>query len=511
MRQEIIHTLPSLKRIIETNTVIGKTKRGLPYPGGRPDQIPFWGDLQRINRAYIEGNEVYSMGWDIPDSLIAYNSGNGSPLLQKAFYPAIQEAIENLSGTEISQYAYASGDKECRRRVAEYLYKEGFRSNSSDRLINENQLIFFNSTTEAFSLLMKVICRPSDVVLFAAPTYGLLAYAPERVGAVSKIIPLAEEDNWLINPEKLEKAIKCTNKELSSCDKYSYTPCVTAFVNINPNNPTGRVMGKDEVHILERVNEVCKENAVFVIDDIIYRDLCFDMNNRSIPIAFIEGAFSNTITLFGTSKSFGLAGARAGVVLADECIIRGLRNEVFQLMDSTSLVVSHLLAGSFNDSKERHEYYHQYFEAIISKYMSNWNLMKVLVDGECENCHLDEEDKSIIDKYFTSDATEIITSGIKELKFAGNITPEAGFFALVDFSSLLGYKDAVSDTYLKSEIDILYYFFRAANVKLLTGDSFAWPVGEQVVARMSFAYEKEDLVRMMYQIFSAIKKLDSNK
>ena len=97
------------------------------------------------------------------------------------------------------------------------------------------------------------------------------------------------------------------------------------------------------------------------------------------------------------------------------------------------------------------------------------------------------------------------------MKFAGNITPEAGFFALVDFSSLLGYKDAVSDTYLKSEIDILYYFFRAANVKLLTGDSFAWPVGEQVVARMSFAYEKEDLVRMMYQIFYAIKKLDSNK
>ncbi len=509
--EEPKYLFPSMKRILDWNTVIGKQKRGLPFPGKRPDNEPFCYDLQKINKAYLEGNEVYSMNVQFSDNLIAYNSGNGSPFPQKAFYPAIQEALESLSDKSISQYAFASGDKDCRLRVADYLYREGFRSNGEDGTINENQLIFFNSTTEAFSLLMRIICRPGDVVLFTAPTYGLLAYAPERVGAVSEFISLSEEDNWLINPEKLEMAITRINKRLLSSNKNNggkNPPCVAAFVNINPNNPTGRVMGKDDISILKKINDICVKNAVFVIDDIIYRDICFDMNNQAIPIAFFDGAFSNTITMFGTSKCYGLAGARAGAILADECIIRGLRNELFQLMDSTSLIVSHLLAGAFNTSKERDIYYQNYFEQAIQKYVSNWKLLKIMIDGESEKYTLDDGDRALIELYFLDDAPKVIKSGIKELSIAGNIEPESGFFAIVDFSALLKSRDVESDTTLMSEMDILYYFYRTSNVKLLTGASFAWPYENQAVARMSFAYEKNDLIRMMSQIFNAIKKLE---
>lgn len=501
------YTPPSLNRIIENNVVIRTAKRGLPDPGKRPDGTPFSFDLGKIDNAYILGNEVYGMNFDVPSDMFFYNSGNGSPILQNAFYPAIQEAIESLMSTEISQYAYASGDKLCRCRVAEYLNKEGFISDSSNGLINENQIIFFNSTTEAFSLIMKLICRPGDVVLFAAPTYGLLVYAPERVGGISRIIPLSEEDNWMINPDKLEKVIKMINYELRLCDEYKYIPCVTAFVNINPNNPTGRVMGKNEIHILEELSNVCKRNGVFIIDDLIYRDLSFDMNDKAVPIASLEGAFSNTITMFGTSKSFGLAGVRAGAVVANETVIRGLRNELFQLMDSTSLIVSHVLAASFNVSIEREACYDDYFQNIISIYKFNWNLMKVLIDGETDSHSLDETEKKIVRKYFKEDATAILEIGIKELKIAGNIEPEAGFFVLVDFSSVVGYKDVFTDTLLNNEMDVLYYFYRVANVKLLTGSSFAWPIDNQVVARISYAYEKDDLVKMMRQIYIAIKKL----
>lgn len=508
---EKIEEFSSLERIRKSNHIIEKVRRGLPNPGSRPNHEAFYPDLQKINNAYLNGNEVYSKNWKIPENMIAFNSGNGSPFVQEAFLPAVMEGIEVLRGNEISQYPYASGDKECRCRVADYLSREGFKSNSHDKKINENQVIFFNSTTEAFSILMKVICRPGDVVLFTAPTYGLLAYAPERMGAISKFIGLKEEDNWLINPIELEKTIVELNSELENENKYikyAYKPCVAAFVNINPNNPTGLVMGKDEENILEQISEVCKKNGVFVVDDIIYRDLCYDWNNKAVPVATIDGTFSNTITLFGTSKCYGLAGARAGAIVADECVIRGLRNELFQLMDSTSLLVSHFIAGAFNTSTERDNCYYKYFNQIIKKYKNNWKILKIIIDGEDEEYFLENNETCIVEKWFTSDTKNIIKNGITELSIAGNIVPEAGFFALVDFSNLLGRKDIENNEYLSNEIDILYYFYRTANVKLLMGDSFAWPVKKQIVARMSYAYELEDLIRMLYQIYTAVKKLE---
>lgn len=508
MNEDLICNVPSLERVKKTNSIIGKAKRGLPYPGSRPDRTYFFPELQKINKAYVDGNEVYSKQWDIPLEMKAYNTGNGSPFCQEPFYPAVQEASSVLYSKEISQYAYASGDKECRHRVADYLSREGFRVNNPKEKVNENQIIFFNSATEAFSLLMKVICRPGDVVLFTAPTYGLLAYAPERIGAIARFISLKEEDNWLINSQELEKVILEVNQELEvECGKYDYVPCVTAFVNINPNNPTGLVMGKKEIGLLERINNICKKNGVFIVDDIIYRDLCYDWNDQAIPVASIEGAFSNTITLFGTSKSFGLAGARAGAIVADECIIRGLRNELFQLMDSTPLTVSHLVAGAFNVSEYRDNYYREYFRPILEKYEKNWNILRTIIEGKISSRFLDRSDQEIIKKYFATDADDILQNGITELSIAGNIVPQAGFFALVDFSSLLGCKDIKHNEILTNEMDILYFFYRTANIKLLTGDSFAWPVKGQVITRMSYAYEKEELVRMLYQLYRAISYL----
>ncbi len=46
-----------------------------------------------------------------------------------------------------------------------------------------------------------------------------------------------------------------------------------------------------------------------------------------------------------------------------------------------------------------------------------------------------------------------------------------------------------------------------ANVKLLVSASFAWAISGQVVARMSYAHEKEDLVRLFYQVYVTIRKL----
>lgn len=499
----------SIIRIMQKDPDVAQPKRGLPNPGKRPDCAQFSAGLQRINEAYLQGNEVYSMDRVLPAEKKFFNSGNGSPLLQMPFPPAVQAMTELFRNPMISQYGYASGDEGCRQKVAEYLIKENIHVGEGGANVTKNHLIFFNSTTEAFTVLMQVLCRPGDVVLFTAPTYGLLAYAPERAGGMAEFLPLKEEDGWLINPDALRNKIMEINRDLAQCAVYPYKPCVTAFVNLNPHNPTGLVMGNSERSRLIAISDICKENEVFVIDDIIYRDLCYDSENRALPVASLPGAFSNTITMFGTSKCYGLAGARAGAVAADEVIIRSLRNRIFQMMDSMSLQVAYLMAGSFYSAEDRDSVCQQYFTPVVQAYKRNWELVHLLVNGnKAQADTLDKDTKELLHREFGNNMQHILADGIEGISIAGNIYPQSGFFCLLDFTALKGRRDPITGQSLDTEIQLLYYFFRTANVKLLTGNSFAWPNSEEFVARFSFAYTREDLVRMIRQIYDSIQQLE---
>ncbi len=473
---------------------------GLPNTGFiKMDTDPV---MCRIDDVYHRGNKVYSMDWQISTELRMYNLGNGSPMNWPPFPCAVQEVSDLLKTNAMSQYAYAAGDAGCRERVATYLQEMGFRSYSPDGCILPSQLIFFHSTTEAFSILMSLICTPGDVVLFTAPTYGLFAYAPERVGAHARFLPLREEDYWLPNTEALDETISRINDSLPAGNR------VVAFFNMNPHNPTGRVMGMQHFDLLSKISDVCKRSGVFLVDDIIYWDLCYHAKEPALPVACIPGAFENTITLFGTSKSYGLAGARAGAVFADVAVIRGLRNRIFQQMDSTSLLISHLMAGAFQSSLEREAVYQPYFSELIHAYCENWSLVQLMISGKSQCHQMPGEDamRSFFAE-FAEDAQEVLEHGFPRLSFAGNIVPEAGFFALIDFTGLVGLRSQKTDQIIRDEVDVIYHFFRAANIKLLTGGSFAWPEPKQIVARVSFAYSVPELLRAFHQMKKAIDEL----
>ena len=498
----------AIERLKEYRPEIARAKRGLPDTGRRMNGDAFCSELRRIDDAFRLGNEVYSREWDISTELLPFNSGNGSPMLQHPFPPAARAATAILQDQQISQYVYASGDAACREKVADYLSSIGIVTDAEDKRVHPGNVIFFNSTTEAFSMVLKLICRPGDVVLFTSPTYGLFAYEPERLGAVSRFIRLRAEDGWLVNTQELDRLIAAINQSLAQETALPYTPRVVAFVNLNPNNPTGLSMGRSERARLEGIHSVCQKQGVFLIDDIIYRDLCFDMDEPAMPVAAVEDAFSNTITLFGTSKSYGLAGARAGGVAADETVIRGLRNEIFRHMDSTPLQVSYMMAGAFNTDPERHEAYQIYFSEILRLYRENWQITKALVQG-CggDGAAMPDDVLSDIADEFVGETDAVLRHGIPLLSIAGGIEPQSGFFALVDLTALLGKRHADAEQPLETEMDILYYFYRYANVKLLTGSSFAWPAENGVAARVSFSYHRKDLIKMFRQIYDAVKRL----
>ena len=86
-----------------------------------------------------------------------------------------------------------------------------------------------------------------------APNYGLFYFVPERHGVTVKLLELKEKNKFLPDANELEKLIIDTNEVLAKRFKgESYIPRVVAFLNINPHNPLGTVIGEKGISLLQK-------------------------------------------------------------------------------------------------------------------------------------------------------------------------------------------------------------------------------------------------------------------
>ena len=308
---------------------------------------------------------------------------SGNPMNYKTFPPILDEINKYLLGNDLYKYPYSEGDDRVRKILLEYIERLGFINNDAysyddidEKGLSINNLTLTVSTSHAFNIILDIIANKHDVILMTAPNYGLFSFKPERLDIDVEIIELKSENNYFIDPNDLENIIIKTNNKLK--EKYKdlpYTPKVVAFVN---SNPLGNVMGKNEYELLLNISSICQKYGLFIIDDLIYRDICFDSNNLSLPVATIPGMFRNTISLFGLSKSYGLASLRAGFIVADEVIIREVINRIFREMDAIPAIIGEALLGAF---KKNDKEYNDYFIKLREEYEYNFNLFKALIDG----------------------------------------------------------------------------------------------------------------------------------
>lgn len=500
----------SISRVIERNPILESFVRGLPNLGGREDGQPFSPDVLKIYDAFgLYGNDLYELENDKIRNLSSRSLGGGSPMRTPAF-PLCKEALlDVIEQDKLSDYPMAAGDEESRKIILEYLIKEGFKTPKG---LNADNIIFTVSTTQAFNIIMKIIARPYDVVIMTGPNYGLFTFVPERaIGATVEVLPLSEEDNWYVNPNKLALKIDEINEKLKQQyeSKLDYIPKVVAFLNENPHNPLGKVMNEKNAHILEQIGEVCLNRGVFVIDDIIYRDLTYDRNNLSKPMGTYSKYFDNTITITGLSKSYGLASIRSGMVVANEVITRGIRNYIFQTMDSSPVLQGKALAGAFNASIQREKEYDKYFNPIIEEYRYRLELLKSLINGldSIDNPSIRYQIEQDIIKYAQNDFNvHDLLEGIPGVNFVNGTIPESGFFAMLDYTDL---KNKRSDygRIITDEKELLKYMYEQEKIKIILGQSISWPNAEQLVGRVTTALSREDLVEHFGAMNRCLRKL----
>ena len=502
----------AIDRLLRENPYLGERRFGLPCIGGRIDGEKFNPTVQNIADA------IDFYGYEVRDENIAtipdIDLGGGNPIDYKPFPLSIEEMRKSLDSNNLYRYPYTEGDDNIRKVLLDYIENEGFindtpysYSDIDEKGLSVHNITFLPSTSITFNIIINIISKPGDVVLVTGPNYGLFTIRAERAGAEVEILPLEKEDNFLINPKKLANKIDDINESLQKVynRRKGYVPRVVAFVNANPNNPTGKVMGEKEVGLLKEIGEVCLKRGVFIIDDLVYRDITFDEDNIAKPIATIPGMFRNTISLFGLSKSYGLASLRAGFVVADEIIIREVINRIFQEMDSAPDIVGRALVGAFNPTEEREIVYKEYFTELRNKYIYKYNLLKALVSG------IESVDISLKDKIYNNiknvlkDETDEILKGLPYVSFPKNLEIESGFFALLDFTKIKGMK--YEGNVINTERDLLKFFYKTCRIRFLVGQSISWPYEDELIGRVTTALDDEKMINAFKNMHYALKML----
>ena len=150
--------------------------------------------------------------------------------------------------------------------------------------------------SEAIDLALRACVEQGDEVLIPDPAY--VSYSP--LVAMSDGTPVhvecREEDNFVLKPEYLEKAISGSTK---------------AIILTYPNNPTGAIMTEEE---LKAIAEVIIRHDLLVITDEIYAELTYGKKHASI--ASLPGMKERTVYIGGFSKAFAMTGWRLGFACA---------------------------------------------------------------------------------------------------------------------------------------------------------------------------------------------------
>lgn len=482
--------------------------------GRRRDRKEFYPAVKKIEDGYnLLYRDLHKYDSNGVTELIEYSSvRSGTPMRTKPFPMCREYAIRMLMSKYLYRYPAISDKSLGCQNFINYLVREGFELEKCDGYdgLGVDNIVFTYSTTHAFNMIIQTLCKPEDVVIMTGPNYGLFAVEPEKIDARVEILDLSPEDNWYVNPQKLDKKIDDINEKLKLefKDKLDYIPRVVAFLNMNPHNPLGKVMNSKNIDILKGIGDVCLEKGVFVIDDLIYRDLTFDQNDLAVPLASMPKYFNNTISLFGVSKAYGLAGVRAGVIVAPIPICNGICDIIFSNMDSISLLQTQIIAGAFNGSNRRYRAAKRYFKPIIKEYKYRLDLLQCLVEGidSVKSKKQINRIKKDIKKYTKDENLQKqLLLGIPDVVLRKDTYPEAGFFAIVDFTQYKGKKD--NEKIIKNDADFVEFLYKETKIKCIMGLNMSWPNESEIIARICFSLEIKDLIYNFELIGRALKKL----
>lgn len=227
-------------------------------------------------------------------------------------YP--ESILDGLANPRALRYEPAAlGMVTAREAIARDYERHGIK-------VAPDRIVLTSSTSEAYSVLFKLLCAPAaDVVMLPVPSYPLFEHLTRLDGVLAIPYRLEFQGRWAIDFDTVD---------------VGWNEAVRAILAVSPNNPTGSVLSDEE---LAGLSERCASRQAALIIDEVFIDYPLSDAVRP-PIALPQCL---TFRLGGLSKSAGLPQVKLGWIVVDgpEALVQDAL-ERLELICDTYLSVS---------------------------------------------------------------------------------------------------------------------------------------------------------------------------
>ena len=196
---------------------------------------------------------------------------------------------------QLNQYSFPFGLPELRYAIADYT--QAFYGCRPDP---EEQITVVLGASEGMAVAFRSLLDPGDGVVVMQPYHELYPSQAAIFGLVPRFVTLREDRDagtWRLDRDELRAVVS--------------DPSVKAIVVNTPHNPTGKVLGDDE---LSFIAELCRTYDLFAITDEIYEHITFDGHRHSYLAGF-DGMAERTLVVNSISKTGRSTGWRIGWVI----------------------------------------------------------------------------------------------------------------------------------------------------------------------------------------------------
>ena len=159
--------------------------------------------------------------------------------------------------------------------------------------VGPDRVVLTASTSEAYSLLFKLLCDPGDEVLVPQPSYPLFDHLTRLDAVTARPYRLEFHGAWAIDAASVRRAL---------------TPRTRAILVVSPNNPTGSFATAGE---LVECSAICAEHALALVGDEVFADYVMQ-GDHAHPASVLGRPEALTFGLGGLSKSAGLPQLKLG-------------------------------------------------------------------------------------------------------------------------------------------------------------------------------------------------------
>jgi len=185
------------------------------------------------------------------------------------------------------------------------------------RLTPEYDILPLLGSKEGLAYAASAVLNAGDIALVPDPYYTVYVTGVTAVGAEPYLLPMCEENRYLVDLESIPAAVVARARVL--------------WLNY-PNNPTTGIADRA---FLEQVVAFAQRHNLVIIHDMAYAEVYFD-DFRPMSILQIPGAKDVAVELHSLSKTYNMAGFRVGMLVGNP-----------ELVDAVGRLKSNVDSGMF--------------------------------------------------------------------------------------------------------------------------------------------------------------------